>query len=480
MSGLAIAPAGDLRGFDVRTQMLTTVALVCSDDGLITAVRDAVAQTVDCKLVTVAAITKRCELFAANDLSLVIYHHTTDDSLTELFRLRREIVASSKPVAILAIGDDYDQSEVADLLSQGVADYLPRPLNLRRLAYLTDVLTIRARMELESKTSTCREQPIRLLEDPCYLLESASPSNVMDQVRRIAPLDTTALLTGETGTGKSRLARLIHDLSPRKKKPFLVVNCGALTPHLIESELFGHVRGAFTGADSNRAGKFQTAGDGTLMLDEIDALSWDAQTRLLRALEDRVFEPVGCDKTIPLHARLITATNASLEEAVASRRFRADLYYRIKVVSFELPPLRERRTLIRPAAEEWVAEFSDKNGRKRPALADDVVAVLCSYDWPGNLRELRNVVERAVALCPGDCITLDFLPQPIAALAPNRTESVNQRTPAKTLFRARLHAESEAIAQSLQRHANNRSRAATDLGISRVTLYKKMHQYGLI
>ena len=231
-------------------------------------------------------------------------------------------------------------------------------------------------------------------------------------------MDTTILLEGETGTGKTRLAGQIHRLSPRHDKPFLVINCGALSAGLIESEMFGHVRGAFTGADADRTGKFAGAGRGTLFLDEIDSLPLSVQSKLLRAVEERVFEPVGSNKSQTLHARLIVACNRPLEQEVAAGRFRADLFYRLNVIAFVMPPLRQRVATIPALAREFLKEFAARNGSTVEGIAPEALRNLLAHSWPGNIRELRNVMERAVALCKGSIIGLDDLPPTLHRLAP--------------------------------------------------------------
>jgi two-component system response regulator HydG len=311
----------------------------------------------------------------------------------------------------------------------------------------------------------------------------AGMDRLMEQVARVAPQETTVLLTGATGTGKTRLASLIHELSPRRTAPFLSVQCGALSATLIESELFGHVRGAFTGADRERAGKFAEAGRGTVLLDEIDALGPPQQAKLLRAVEERVFEPVGSNKTMPIRARLLAATNQQLEDAVRVGRFREDLYYRLNVVGFCLPPLRERVGVIPSMARHFVTEFATRNGRQVHGIATDVIPALQAYDWPGNVRELRNVIERAVALSPNAEIQLADFPEAIRGLADNPS-SAGQAEPASqapeaTLAQVKEKAETARIRAALARNKNNRLRAAAELGISRMTLYKKLSRYGL-
>src|SRR5262249_39088399 len=218
--------------------------------------------------------------------------------------------------------------------------------------------------------------------------------------RRVAPQETTLLLTGETGTGKTRLARLIHDMSPRREQPFLVVDCGSLSATLIESELFGHAKGAFTGADRERQGKLAAAGSGTLLLDEVSSLPLARRSNLLGAVAGRVYAPVGSERLLPVRARLIAATNVPLQREVEAGRFRPDLFYRLDVVGFHLPPLRQRRGAIGQLAERFLADFAGRNRPDVSGFSPVALAALESYGWPGNVRELRNVVRAAVALCP--------------------------------------------------------------------------------
>jgi two-component system response regulator HydG len=300
----------------------------------------------------------------------------------------------------------------------------------------------------------------------------------MVHVYRVAPQDTTLLLSGETGTGKTRLARFIHDLSPRRGQPFVTINCGALAANLMESEMFGHVRGAFTGAVRDRSGKFVEAGRGTLLLDEIDSLPPPLQAKLLRAVEERIFEPVGSNQPLPVQARLIAASNRALEEEVAAGRFRADLYYRLNVISFRLPPLRDCPSVIPQLAGGFLTEIAAHNGRPVRTIAAAALRALENYHWPGNIRELRNVIERAVALCPGPEIQPADLPEAILAAThrPNCTAFAS----ASSLGSAKRDIETARIAEALRKHRNNRLRAAADLGISRMTLYRKLRKYGML
>jgi DNA-binding NtrC family response regulator len=322
-------------------------------------------------------------------------------------------------------------------------------------------------------------------DDP--LAEAFGPQlhHLREQVRRVAPQETTILLTGETGTGKTRLARYIHEHSLRRDEPFLVVDCGALSASLIESEMFGHVKGAFTGADRDRAGKFAAAGRGTLLLDEVNSLPLPLQTKLLRAVDERVFEPVGANQPLPLHARLIAVSNVSLPQEVAAQKFRSDLYYRLNVVEFFLPPLCERRPVIAPLARRFLAEFVGRNRPDLQGITMEAMRSLEAYRWPGNIRELRNVLERMVALSCGPVLQFEDLPDAIrsgavaVAPAPSADASVPHANGMLSLSAAKEEAEICRIKQALEKHNNNRQRAAAELGISRMGLYKKLQKYKL-
>ena len=298
-------------------------------------------------------------------------------------------------------------------------------------------------------------------------------------VHRMAGQNATVLLTGETGCGKSMLARVIHETSPRRAEPYMVVDCGALSDHLIESELFGHVRGAFTGADRDRPGKLAAAGSGTLVLDEVNSLPLPLQAKLLRAVEDRLFEPVGSNRSEPLRARLIAVSNVPLEDEVQAGRFRSDLYYRLNVLEMRLPPLRERRDAIVPLAAQFLHKVSPYP--ESASIAPSALSALLAYPWPGNVRELRNALERATALASGPVIHLEDLPARIHELAhPGNGPVARFEEPRSlTVEGGDTRDERAVIIALLRKHRNNRCRVARDLGVSRMTLYKKLHKYGI-
>jgi transcriptional regulator with PAS, ATPase and Fis domain len=291
--------------------------------------------------------------------------------------------------------------------------------------------------------------------------------------------DVIVLLTGETGTGKAHLARLIHQSSPRKDGRFLTVPCGALAANLVESEFFGHAQGAFTGADQAREGKFAAEGSGTLFLDEIDALGFEQQVRLLRVIETGEFEPVGSNETHVCTGRIIVASNSDLKEAVELGRFRGDLYYRLNVLSLHLPPLRQRPQDVRPLVRSMVARFNQRFHKHVVDIKAETMAALEMFPWPGNVRELENVIQHAVLVSTGSELRLQHLPQPVRdnTLQGGRTRSP---TSPDSLFRNRELAERIRIHQTLVTFRYDRGLAAASLCISRRALYKKMKKYGLL
>jgi DNA-binding NtrC family response regulator len=294
--------------------------------------------------------------------------------------------------------------------------------------------------------------------------------------------DVTVMLTGETGTGKTYLARLLHDCSPRKSAPFVHIPCGAQTATLIESAFFGHVRGAFTGADRNKVGKFEAAGNGTILLDEIDTLGLEQQAGLLRVIETGEFEPLGSNDTRHCLARIIVASNWDLEEAVRQSKFRQDLYYRLNVMSFHLPPLRERVQDIAPLTRALAAGFSARFRKDLFDIQPRVLDVLELHPWPGNIRQLENVVQQAVLLCGGPELRVEHLPAQVREHglgAPSTPLSAATR-PDSPLLRSREMTERSIIQRALASNNYSRARAARALKISRVTLYKKMKKYGLM
>lgn len=457
-----------------------TTLLISHDPKLIEMVAEVIQSVRDLHLDILPDADEGLHHLEREDLALIIIHLPGNDSEESVVRLLQHLQSLQKAIPVIVILDLERPRESFTLTRLG-SHCLSRPLDLPSLAMRIDVLTSQIRFELSSRLEAkINAQSVECLGDgDTFLYHPAEMGKTMERVKIVAPQDISILLTGETGTGKTRLAKLIHDLSNRKAEPFLVVNCGALSAHLIESEMFGHMRGAFTGADREHTGKFAEVGRGTLLLDEIDSLPLASQVKLLRAVEERIFEPVGSNKSLQMKARLIAASNKSLETEVQAGRFRSDLYYRLNVVSFHMPALRERTAVIRPLADKFIREFAVRNSRKVSGLAPDSLAAMERYAWPGNIRELRNVIEGAAAFCPGALIRLEDLPAKVVSRP--EVASVSADSDAKpTLAETKEEAEMERILKALENTSGNRLRAAQELGISRVSLYKKLRKYGLL
>jgi DNA-binding NtrC family response regulator len=302
---------------------------------------------------------------------------------------------------------------------------------------------------------------------------------MFDLIESVADSRTTVLVLGESGTGKTMTARAIHQLSNRREKPFVEVACGALPDSLLESELFGHVAGAFTSANHDRTGKFLQAQGGTIFLDEIGTASPSLQVKLLRVLQDREFEPVGGNKTHKIDVRMILATNADLEEEVRKGRFRQDLFYRINVVTITQPSLRERLGDIPLLAEHYLKEFLEQTGKKINGFSEEAIHVMQRYRWPGNVRELVNVVERAVVLTKNTVIQVQDLPDALRTEEFHPDFAGRLASGASSLKAALASPEKQLILDALEAHGWNRQETADFLGINRTTLYKKMKKYGV-
>jgi DNA-binding NtrC family response regulator len=295
---------------------------------------------------------------------------------------------------------------------------------------------------------------------------------VYDLIARVAPTEATVLVTGESGTGKELVARTIHELSDRRHGPFRAVNCGAIASELLESELFGHEKGAFTGADRRRRGYFEQAAEGTLFLDEITEMAPDSQVRLLRVLESGEMTRVGGERAIPVDVRVVTATNKAPRQAIEEDKLREDLYYRIKVFSIDLPPLRQRGEDISLLARHFLQELN-RDARQQKEISDDAIAVLAEHSWPGNVRELKNVVRSAYILAD-DVIDADDLPPEVTSgHTPSHTGGRLQMSPGTPL----AEAERQLIMATLEQCEGNRTRAAEKLGISVKTLYNRLKAY---
>ncbi len=360
-----------------------------------------------------------------------------------------------------------------EAIKLGAYDYLTKPIDDLRLR-----VTIQRALEQHKLIASYESLKKRLkpwdLQDT-LLFRDRKMEHLMELVHTIADTQATVLITGESGTGKSVLAHYIHKQSSRSQKPFVKISCGSLSETLLESELFGHVRGSFTGAIRDKKGKFEDAQGGTVFLDDINSASPNLQVKLLRVLQEKVLERVGGNTSIQTDVRIITATNVSLKEEVDNHNFREDLYYRINVVSLNIPPLRERLADIGPLAELFIKQFNKVHKRKIRGITKNALQVCLRHGWPGNVRELENVIEQAVILSPGEYIVPDSLPAYLR-------ESGSVATgPARdlTLDEALSYAEKQLLVETLERFKWNRKMCAQALGISRTTLFNKMRRFEL-
>jgi two-component system, NtrC family, response regulator HydG len=407
------------------------------------------------------------------DSVLVLAAASADDAKQAL-RVVQEIALQEFPTTILVLASDAAaRCKNLAILEPHIARMLHWPEQASLLADL-----IKDHLGASHPFTDVGERSLGEIIGRRLLFSTPSIMPMAERIALAVSHDVTVLLTGETGTGKTYLARLIHDCSARKDHRFLVVPCGALTASLIESEFFGHILGAFTGADRTKLGKFAAAGDGTLLLDEIDALGMDQQAKLLRVLETGEFEPIGSNETQHCTARIIVGSNWNLDEAVEGGKFRRDLYYRLNVMSFHLPPLRERVQDVAPLARGMAARFNSKFHKDLFEITPEALAALEAFAWPGNIRQLENVVQQAVLVSSGHKLSLQHLPAPVQEYAlPSNGDDSTER---ESLSHKRDLAERTVIQRTLVNCGYSRARTATYLGISRVTLYKKMKKYRLM
>ena len=360
----------------------------------------------------------------------------------------------------------------------GAFDYVLKPFNIDEL-----LLTVKKAVEVDQMAREVKALRQELADkapgEKIEELIGRSPAmhEIYKQIGKVADTDFTVLILGETGTGKELVAGAIHRNSRRREGPFIRINCAAIPENLLESELFGYERGAFTGASNKKLGKFELAHGGTLFLDEISEMPLGMQVKLLRVLQEKEFERVGGTRTIKVDTRIIAATNRNLAQMVDEGLFREDLYYRLNVVTIQVPPLRERKEDIRLLAAHFTKEAAAKLNKPVRGVSDEVIELFEAYDWPGNVRELKNVCDRAVVLARGLLITRDELP---ATLQPGFQESIGVKLGAgQTLQEILGDVERNIVLQALKEHNYNRTKTAQALGISRRTLYGKIKEYGL-
>ncbi len=391
------------------------------------------------------------------------------------FHLLEWAVAHAPDTEVILLTGYGTIESAVEAIRMGAFDYLTKPV-------IDEELSLSIQRALGKRQIVEENRNLRAQLDERYGLANIVGHDykmlkLFDLIESVADTRTTVLILGESGTGKTMTARAIHQLSSRRDKPFVEVACGALPDTLLESELFGHVAGAFTGATQDRMGKFLQADGGTIFLDEIATASQSLQVKLLRVIQDREFEPVGGTQTHKVDVRLILATNQDLEEMVRKGEFRQDLYYRINVITLTQPPLRERIGDIPLLVEHYLKVFNEQTGKQVERFDDEAMRLLQSYHWPGNIRELVNVVERAVVLSKGPVVTALDLPE--ALRTPEEGIALSSRFHGGSLKSALQAPEREIILQALEANGWNRQNTARALGINRTTLYKKMKKFGI-
>lgn len=395
------------------------------------------------------------------------------DGVTLMQALHKEY-PSLPVILITAYGSKEDQKKAIHL---GAFDYLVKPFNFEELHFriqkALDYLTLEQRIvNLEEKLKT----PYRFAG---IVGKSPAMRNIIEMIKRLAPLETTVLIVGESGTGKEIVAQTLHNLSPRKDMPFISINCGALPETLLESELFGYVKGAFTGAERNHPGLFKEADGGTLFMDEISEMTPMMQVKLLRVLQERKVRPIGGTRENPVDVRVISATNKDLSKLVEEGKFREDLYYRIKVVTLEIPPLRQRREDIPLLVQHFLERLAKKMGRSSLKIAGDALHLLEAYHWPGNVRELENVIERTIALVKGNTIHAKDLPDHVKRISHPEPFSLTLPDEGIDLTQVIQSITVSLLRQALEKCGGSQTKAAKLLRITPRSMRYYMKKYGL-
>lgn len=443
-----------------------------------------------------AALDEKFDVYVAADAKearQVLNSEPVDVLLTDLrlgansgMDLLDEALTLSKPPVSIMMTAYGSVDTAVEAMRRGAWHFVTKPLNLEEVELLLTRAARGRNIESENRRLSSENRELKKkARSPSAGLErligkSESMARIAELVEQVAPTRATILIEGESGTGKELVAHAIHDLSGRPADKLVVVNCAALSPQLLESELFGHERGAFTGATQRRIGRFEQADGGTLFLDEIGEIDATTQVKLLRALSERTFERVGSSKTIGVDVRLLAATNRRLREMVTAGEFREDLFFRLNVVTITVPPLRNRAEDVVLLANAFLREFAEENGRPFKPLSDDALALLRSYSWPGNVRELRTTIEHGVVMSNQDRIEIHHLPAFFGQGEPSPADSGPDLDPTGEKDLAptgefNLHAlEIHAIRSALRHTTGNRTKAAELLGISRRTLQRKL------
>jgi DNA-binding NtrC family response regulator len=454
-----------------QTQVKGTVLVVDDDD----AVRSGLywALTSDYLVLQASSREQACALMSHEDVAVVVsdlHLPPQVDDIVEGLALIDVARSQDPPLQVVVITGSNSKRAALEAVRHGAYGFFEKPLDPAELLHIVSQALRMRQLEIENRR--LRDELSRPPGFAHLLGTSATLERVLKQGRSVANTSATVLITGENGTGKEKLARAIHQESPRSTGPFVAVSCAALPETLIESELFGHEKGAFTSANQTRKGRFELANGGTLFLDEIGDLSSAVQVKLLRVLQEREFERVGGTKTLMVDIRLIAATNRDLEKEVEEGRFRRDLFYRLNVVPLALPPLRARQEDIPLLAAHFAAKSAQKHGQPTNELDPALIEILLDYQWPGNVRELENLIERLVVLSSDSTLGLEFVPEKMLRVLPGTSP-----TDESTLEGAVDAVRRRMIVSALQAEGGNKVAAAKRLGISRSYLHRLINEF---
>mgnify|MGYP001776371883 CR=1 FL=1 len=406
-----------------------------------------------------------------NSVDLVI----TDLRMPEMdgYELIKKISASYPTLPVIVLTGHGTIETAVETMRDGAIDFFTKPVDLDKLILVVKKSIKNSQLQEQNKKLTEEINKLRSQQRYSKIIgKSGKLSEMMQIINQVASTKASVLITGESGTGKELVADAIVSLSDRKDKPFIKVHCASLSESLLESELFGHEKGAFTGATAQKRGRFELADGGTIFLDEIGEINPSTQVKILRVLQEREFERVGGEKTIKVDVRVIAATNRNLLEEVKKGAFREDLYYRLNVVHIEVPPLRERKEDIELLALNFLDQFNKEDGRKIEGISSQARKALLSYDWPGNIRELKNSIESSVVLARGNIIQLEDLPAQITSQVAENKSSITIDLPVTM-----EEAERKIILSTIEYCAGNKSKASELLEIGRKTLHRKLNEY---
>ena len=452
--------------------------LIVDDEKNYPLILSAVLQEEGFETLTANSGQEALEVLTHSDVDLVL----TDMKMPKMdgIELLQNIKTKDAELPVIMMTAYGTVEKAVEAMQKGAYSYILKPFDNEQL-----ILYVRKAVEMYRVVKENRQLRSAVANRYSFgnlIGKSKAMQDVFDTIRKVAPATATVLIEGASGTGKELVAKSIHFNSPRRNQPFVAVNCSALAETLLESELFGHEKGAFTGAISMKKGRFELADQGTLFLDEIGELSSPLQVKLLRVLQEKIFERVGGTRPVSVNIRLIAATNKSLREEIRKGRFREDLFYRLNVVHVVLPPLQERMEDIRPLSAHFIAKYADERQGVSPVVRMDkeVERLFFEYSWPGNVRELENVIERAMVMCPGDTIRVDDLPKDFRKnISMDNALRLDDLPSQATLYEALAHVEKQMILHALQKADYVQAHAAALLGIGKSGLNQKLKKYNI-